>query len=117
MEKVSESKVMDGNKLIADFMGWTWPEEDWYKAKELREMKYHKRWDWLMPVFIKIGTMWMWQVDKFGCTICVLGRPPIEYGVKGGESNNEESIKHCAWLASVEFIKWYNLSITPTSTL
>jgi len=63
---MTEQEIIEGNKLIAEFMGD-------YRAKYkvsndytlanamLKTLKYHSSWDWLMPVFKKI-----WEsIDQF----------------------------------------------------
>ena len=58
---MSEQEIIEGNKLIAEFMGYKFI-EDWHQYWRLsdkhllleNELKYHSSWDWLMPVVEKI---------------------------------------------------------------
>ncbi len=75
---MSEQEIIEGNKLIAEFMGAVTPktapeiissyiknDEVWYgdnttpngqyeSAFKIFDLKYHSSWEWLMPVFEKI---------------------------------------------------------------
>lgn len=52
---------MEGNKLIAEFMGYHTYESNGYdmvrysdcNERTLQDTHYHSSWDWLMPVFEK----------------------------------------------------------------
>lgn len=56
-------KTNEGNKLIAEFMGHEVAYSDTSHPCIMGEMncwspiKYHKSWDWLMPVIQKIGNL------------------------------------------------------------
>jgi hypothetical protein len=60
------SEIIKGNRLIAEFMGFTKDSEDLYlidnydlrgeeefQATYVNEMKFHTSWNWLMPVVAK----------------------------------------------------------------
>jgi len=59
-----EDKILNNNKLIAEFMGCRkWPDRDGYVTKfgninsaitTLIQLRFHKEWDWIMPVVDKI---------------------------------------------------------------
>lgn len=71
---MEQSKVEEGNRLIAEFMGWKKETRMWrmhervvYSSNSkvlnntsydgsstVKSMKFHKSWDWLMPVVEKI---------------------------------------------------------------
>jgi hypothetical protein len=91
--------VEEGNKLIAEFM-------DRNKAFDPRDKiyQYHSSWDWLMPVVEKIEAMRGTHLlmKPFGCEILMFGKSLIN---EVGNTKIE-----AAWLAVVEFIKWYNQS-------
>jgi hypothetical protein len=65
---------------------------------------YHSSWDWLMPVVEKIEAMRGTHLlmKPFGCEILMFGKSLIN---EVGNTKIE-----AAWLAVVEFIKWYNQS-------
>lgn len=58
-------KIKEGNELIALFMGFKFIVKDYHGinilendegiAYDMYQLKYHKSWDWLMPVAEKIG--------------------------------------------------------------
>lgn len=60
LNKMSNEEIIQGNKLIAEFMGWKlgelfeWPNGGKGYVLET-ELKYHTSWDWLMPVVEKIN--------------------------------------------------------------
>ncbi len=105
----------EGNKLIAEFMGYkigilsgwlsgTSKEESAYKKDEndsindvlgkVSNLKYHSSWDWLMPVVHKAYEITTEDEQQFaGLTLFEIGLPtPI----------NE------IWQYVTEFIQWYN---------
>jgi hypothetical protein len=54
------TEIIEGNKLIAEFMGAkTLP----YLPFDLKECKYHSSWDWLMPVWKKLGNL-MYEIRR-----------------------------------------------------
>lgn len=100
------NKVIEGNKIIAEFMGgklkvYNISNAEYYimsnKQKWMpEELKYHTSWDWLMPVYVKmqnIGADKGLSYEKFYTNFHV--------GVTIGD------IRY-SWLAVVDFINWYN---------
>lgn len=75
--------IIEHNKMIAEFMGWrpsvierdiklyyfpnseTGEYANTCKLADLRGMKYHDSWDWLMPVVEKIETMPIPLTEKY----------------------------------------------------
>lgn len=59
------------NKLIAEFMGRrgkTYPNLFWVNIEgvpwvEIKEMRFHNSWDWLMPVVMKISVLKSWTLS------------------------------------------------------
>ena len=115
-------KTIEGNKLIAEFIGWRkgHPEKDgwkeqWFEKESGIRHKYllfNTSWDWLMPVVNKCYEIaWRtemrkdYNIDTF----------KEIYGELGSENrqNIEESFLGIinitdTWGAVTEFIKWYN---------
>ena len=74
---MNDKEVLEGNKLIAEFMGYklitpemrkrpsTWKYSYWeYKPYDVKfppieenNLKYHKSWEWLIPTLTKIGIL------------------------------------------------------------
>jgi hypothetical protein len=111
--------VIEGNKLIAEFMGWTQQldaEERWYGAwfdqhkvrKAWSEFQGHEpllfneSWDWLMPVVEKIEKLGV-KVELVGHICRITYNPSYNYVI----SENIPKIE-AVYQAVVEFIKWYN---------
>lgn len=68
---MKEQEIIEGNKLIAEFMGLEWKlhlgrrylyNHAWIP---LENLKYHSSWDWLMPVVEKIETMVIQVPEKY----------------------------------------------------
>jgi hypothetical protein len=108
MKVMNTEDVQEGNKLIAEFMGykrndgysgdfarlkhWNIEPFGWHDDEQL---KYHSSWDWIMPVVAKIMfTSWN-MTDSL--KQCFLVRESIDW------IEVEKT-----WLAVVDFIKWYN---------
>lgn len=104
--------IIEENKLIAEFMGWTkvgnrfemsWTEGEWLRNKSIKETEfnYHNNWSLLMPVVEKIEAIEnsdLYEVDIFGkcCDI-------------GGKIETASNSKiEATWRAIIQFIQWYN---------
>jgi hypothetical protein len=124
MDKIPEEIIIEGNKIISTFMGWSWKSrmdgsvEFYYTdrnyQKDLRFIDdenhinefalthhYHKSWDRLFPVYFKIGTMWRWEIGKFGCKIF----SPSDISNAVVDSNSPDEILYAAWITAVQFCK------------
>jgi hypothetical protein len=117
--------IEEGNKLIAEFCSKPYDKNHlWFKGKE-GILKYHKSWDWLMPVVEKIESLWISGAQP-RCTIRgnfveivhEVGYHNIDYAKNsdlkkdnqiGGAcyTNNYSKIENTCRMV-VEFIKWYN---------
>lgn len=119
-------EISEGNKLIAEFMElksfeddrygimWTNPVSDGVYEKDTSELKYHKSWDWLMPVLEKIEDLdhnpsltHTYRVDITG------NGTTIQPNVWSGERwmirrNSRNNRLWNTWLSIIQFIKWYN---------
>ena len=118
--------ILEGNKLIAEFMypdnqySTYYIEEhtfieciygnyDYHDTFTIDEMKYHSSWDWLMPIVEKIeevNVVASFQIEQ-----------PTIYIWASSENSTFEDIEieifnktkiEAVHQAVVEFIKWYN---------
>lgn len=126
-----QEQILEGNKLIAEFMGWTYfgfnderltvdgvkyspgwkrratsPERTKlshrvYLCRNHTQLAYRSSWDWLMPVIDKIGDYFNQCSNK-------------EIVAIPDRAKEIWHLKICAprisfvWQTVVEFIKWYN---------
>jgi len=98
---MKEQEIIEGNKLIAEFMEYKIPKQthnlDWIDYGGMfQPMKFHSSWDWLVPVIQKIFSL-----------------PFIEDSImilKWADVNLAWSRKEIGeiWESCVRFIKWYN---------
>lgn len=115
--------TIEGNKIIAEFMGLTVNPSDGGKtyaiggaieiegqlfAESWERPQYHTSWDWIMPVVEKIEATKKYQVEieLFSCYIIDSSTVLDEIGIVI-ESHEDSKIK-AVWLAVIEFINWYN---------
>ena len=117
---MKDKMIIEGNKLIAEFMGYETHENwefwitgsyiekfDWYSPGT---MKFHNDWNWIMPVVEKI------ESKNYAVTItqniCI-----IQASIMGdcttitrqsGNYDTPNTKIHNTWLAVIEFINWYN---------
>lgn len=107
-------EIIEGNKLIAEFMGVTQKENNWYDGFELHqaglpfrcgaegngthELKFDTSWDWLMSVVEKISSL---SKPNFTDEI---NRKRIEIFKKVDIFSTIEWV----YKSVIEFIKWYN---------
>lgn len=113
--------VLDGNKLIAEFMNLEpckdkgfehlWSPKDLDKASICRfKLIYHESWDWLMPVVEKIENIIInnvyvnFHIGRKSCVIAAYAPEQIMFSFIEGDK-----LKSC-FKTIVEFIKWYNES-------
>lgn len=121
---MEENEILEGNKLIAEFMGFKQksytPESEklWCDNKHglpVGELKFHTSWDWLMPVVEKISKL------KIGDGIeTVEYAHPRTFGMVKQETGNfmvrlngftvheSETLLESTYKAVIEFIKYYN---------
>ena len=119
-------KTIEGNKLIAEFMGVK-PVDGFYNGWELHKAglpfsygamgngtsdpKFHASWDWLMPVVEKIETLELLPNDNWfnvtigGSKYCTIHDSNGEIAEFMGDAPTKIL---CVWFAVIEFIEWYN---------
>lgn len=115
---MTQEEILEGNKLIAQFMGETLlpiKEGDLYPiitcTTGLKQTRYHASWDWLMPVVEKIESFDNSNIDsrvsieRNTCSIYYDNRSDLyEFNAwNDGWSKIQITYSHI-----VEFIKWYN---------
>lgn len=114
MNTITDQEIIEGNALIAIFMGYNveivnneryFTLDDMLESLSDEELHYNDSWDWLMPVLENIEAIgYRWEIGMSStsphhyCKIWSIGT--IE-GV---------SPKDATWGAVIEFIKWYNLN-------
>jgi hypothetical protein len=130
-----ENEILEGNKLIAEFMGWEYAQNVIGNSKSSfiykdsggttyanEEMfKYHSSWDWLMPVVEKIEK----DISKepfYGFTVRIADRCCL---IACHQKNKQDGVIYqtpwgfrpllkidAVYQAVIEFIKWYNQNKT-----
>lgn len=129
--KMTEKETLQGNKLIAEFLGFKrdisckdFAIPYWYKkTKDGKcffgydsQLKYHESWNWLMPVVEKINLL---AIDNYGemnviiaANECVIGEDysnPIIKVVR----DFDNPLIDMVYKACIQFIQWYNENKTP----
>lgn len=129
---MEQHEIMEGNRLIALFMGSVrHVEGDVGESEEyeyydgtgmtggyLRNFCYHYSWDWLMPVIEKIS-----KIPILESRTNQEVHFPTTFGMPSEEGKPmfrfycatlfiADTLIEAAWLAVVDFIKWHNK--TPT---
>ena len=125
---MAKEKILENNKLIAEFMKITTNHPVWqYRAHEnewkLEGLKYHKSWTWLMPVLEKICRL------KIGDGIVhVEYATPYTFGVLNRETGQimvrlnahqlfeADTLIEATYLAVIDFIKLNNEENKGSST-
>ncbi len=107
-------EIKEGNKLIAEFVGYNdneypnlLPPFDWCGKLEPKDMKYHSSWDWLMAVVEKIESLG-YEFTIFNKTTHLNCGKTFDLGYIISDTKREAVYK-----TVVEFIKWYNKPTQP----
>lgn len=113
LQRKKEQEILEGNKLIADFMGWIHHEDKAYDEKEMRELKHHSSWDWLMPVVEKITDNkvdFILHVEWSDVAKCQYSwfEPCDEPAAAGAEINKGWPLIKLVFIRVVEYIKYFN---------
>lgn len=113
---MTQEEIIEGNKLIAEFMGLHFHKIGWVDKYhidgnyECERLDYYGSWDWLMPVVEKIEIDCTCDVHIYGhynwkesnrCSI-------LDWKDNEIVSKSNDSKSQCVFDAVIEFIKWYN---------
>lgn len=97
---MTQEQIIEGNTLIAQFMGNSvnihGETLDWEK-RQSTVMRYHSSWDWLMPVISKIIRLGDKDDDAF-----------MEYRKSSIDAALRLILLERAWEHVVAYINWYN---------
>ena len=114
---MTEQEILEGNKLIAEFMGWVpkngdlWVDESNNNLPQNEKPKcltdrwlYNSSWDWLMPVVREIEKLRYEVVIRcLDCQIFNRESSPAFICHKWSDTKIKS-----VYAAVVQFIKWYN---------
>ena len=131
---MSEQEIIEGNRLIAGFMGYSLitPEmrnnpEKWYikgkpscywenhslkSSKKVLcsefDLQYHSNWSWLMPVVERIeeGDFWV-NIKKNHVTVAWDNKNTLDSKMIHSEFGDYSKIER-VYMCVISFIKWYN---------
>jgi hypothetical protein len=97
---MTQEEILEGNKLIAEFMGLP-VHEEYFRG--IDACKYHSDWNLLMPIVEKIESLgYSFEIELFSCY--VIDSKTLSTII---ECHYNSKIKS-TYQAVVEFIKWYN---------
>ena len=101
MKKLTKEQILEGNKLIWNFMGK--PDLGFIPThiSDFKYLIYHSSWDWIMSVVEKI------EASSGNFVIC-LNTCEINAGKFDCYLIEADSKIEAVWLSVVEFIKWHN---------
>ncbi|MBA3900975.1 MAG: hypothetical protein H0X62_12345 [Bacteroidetes bacterium] len=109
-----KKETLEGNKLIAEFMGVNGDESNKSFNDFLENSKYHNSWDWLMPV--------VENIERHGCIVeiwlslgkgCIIIKGNFTKSVKTIANTESNSTIESVWLSVLEYIDWHNKPKAP----
>jgi hypothetical protein len=119
---MTDNEILEGNKLIAEFMGGAYNKQNddfmfvlgncptkhasciWDSIL----LQYDASWEWLMPVVEKIGALPNINVNISSFDGCNIYDDDYKNTAKGMRIFAKGDLIKSVWLAVVEFIKWFN---------
>lgn len=106
---MTEIQILEGNKLIAQFMGKD--DEHRFLFDHLNtKALYHISWDWIMPVIEKIKELkhpvYIYESHIQNTVEIFRLNDSSSYIIR--KSSTKEKPIDLVWSAVVEFIEWYN---------
>jgi hypothetical protein len=126
---MTQKEIIEGNKLIAEFMGYEKTiYSDVFRGElyaldvskgeiyAISQMQYHTSWDWIMPVVEKIESIEDCEKNNFQFSIlsdneCEIFGKYIDYQHPRFSYLNcvkENSKIKSVYKTAIDFIKWYN---------
>lgn len=123
---MKEVDIQSGNQLIAEFMPdmvWNIPKNVtyppyWRKVDDeglpVKDyvsgvtLQYHRSWNDLMPVVVKINRMERYHFIIYGSVAEVYDEVDNECITKCFTTEQEPQIIEAVWRTIVQFIEWYN---------
>lgn len=126
---MKEQEIIEGNKLIAEFMGASFHEDTPMILKKhvvspagnaikcADKLRYNSSWDWLMPVVEKIANLDNVCAFRIGYSGMVNLGMRSKYVVSQiddwidrefASNSGQQTLIECTYQSVVDFIKWYN---------
>jgi hypothetical protein len=115
-----QEEIIEGNYLIAKFMGYTYPsvDDEIFLYNHAAGHNYNEDWNLLMLIVEKIESMGtiieIWMSLGKGCRIT---KGSFKEPIKTIATTESNSTIEAVWLAVIEFIKWYRPELANNKTL